>query len=494
MSLRRVISFVSPVVLLVVALGSAGRASAQPQPQPSSMPASSAAPAAPASTAPAPSAAASTTPASNEATTPKAPRVLSLAECLEMAEKNHPNIAAARARVDDYRAQLDEAHTAPFSGFSMTAGVGPAPTFRGGSIYTQDREVGLSSSLGMAWQVNASGTIPLWTFGKITNTWAAAEAQVQVGEADIKKQKNLVRQDVRKAYHGLQTARDSLALLEDATSRLDKGIESLKKRIASNDVTVDDIDMYRLKTTRLELEARRSEAQKFDRIASISLRFLTGVEGEFDVPTATAPKHELGSLESYQRAAIEHRPELAMARAGLRAREAQVALAKSKMYPDIGVTLFLNYSRAPEITDQLNPFVRDDANYFRYGLAFGMKWNLDVLPGLARVHQAEAKAAELRETVRYGLGGLNVEIETAYAQALDAKKRSENYAQASKMARQWMVKVSQGLDLGAYAEKDLVEPAKQYALQRYNYLNALMDYNMAIASLALATGWQEITE
>lgn len=66
----------------------------------------------------------------------------------------------------------------------------------------------------------------------------------------------MVRQDVRKAYHGLQTARDSLWLLDDAASRLDKGLESLKKRIASGDVTVDEIDMYRLKTARLELEGR----------------------------------------------------------------------------------------------------------------------------------------------------------------------------------------------------------------------------------------------
>ncbi|HMY22022.1 MAG TPA: hypothetical protein PKA58_37110, partial [Polyangium sp.] len=46
--------------------------------------------------------------------------VLDLPKILEAADKNHPNILAARARLLGVRAQLDEAHRAPFSQFKMT--------------------------------------------------------------------------------------------------------------------------------------------------------------------------------------------------------------------------------------------------------------------------------------------------------------------------------------------------------------------------------------
>ena len=71
--------------------------------------------------------------------------------------------------------------------------------------------------MGLAWRIGMEGVVPLWTFGKMTNLWDAAEAQIKVGEADVNKQKNQVRMDVRRAFFGLQLSRDSLALLGEAT-------------------------------------------------------------------------------------------------------------------------------------------------------------------------------------------------------------------------------------------------------------------------------------
>ena len=457
-------------------------------PAPSSSVAAGVAPVASAPGTSAPSASDST------ANKPAAPRSISLEECLRLTEQNHPNLSVARTKVEYYRAQLDEAHFAPYSAFNLTAGAGPAPTFRGSSVYTQDREVGLNSNLGVGWQVNFSGTIPLWTFGKITNTWAAAEAQIKVGQAEMQKTKNAILLDVRKAYHGLQTAKDALALIQNSAEQLDKALASIDKRIARKDPTLDDVDIFRLKTARLELEGRKATAQKYETIAQNSLRFLTGLNEEFDVPPLSQPKHVLQNIEYYKDAMVDHRPELRMARAGLAARQAQVALAHSKMLPNVGLSVFASYSRAPEITDQFNPFVRDDANYFRYGVAIGMQWTLDFLPASARIRQAEAQAAEIRHTLRYAASGLLVEVENAYASVIEAKKRVDTYGQASKLARKWMVTVSQGLDLGTYSERDMVEPAKQYALQRYSYFEALYEYNMAIANLAVATGFDAINE
>ncbi|HEU4412339.1 MAG TPA: TolC family protein, partial [Polyangiaceae bacterium] len=417
-----------------------------------------------------------------------------LRQCLELADKNHPNILAAQARLRQMRAQLDEAHFAPYSEFTLTAGAGPAPTFRGGQIYTQDREVGLTSSVGMFWRAGVEGTIPIWTFGKITNLWRAAEAQVRVGEYEVRKQRNLVRQDVRKAYFGLQLSRDSQALIRDATERFDKAIASLEVRVEAGEA--DEVEVFRLKVARAEIAARSAEAEKFERIALAGLRFLTGVGARFDIPQRPLkpPKHKLGPLTNYLEAARAYRPEVNQARAGIAAREAQADLARAKMFPDLGLTLVGAYARAPEITDQLNPFVRDDANFFRYGFAFGVRWKLDFVPAAARVRASEAQLEENRQLYRYALGGSGVEVQTAYAQVIEARKKFEAYQESSKLARRWLLQVNQGLDLGTYEQRDLVEPSRQYALQRFNYLSATLDYNNAMSALALATGWDSLAE
>ena len=72
------------------------------------------------------------------------------------------------------------------------------------------------------------------------------------------------------------------------------------------------------------------------------------------------------------------------------------------------------------------------------------------------------------------------------------KKRAEAYGKAVSAAKRWLIMVSQGIDIGTKENKDLIEPAKSYALNKVNQLNALYEYNMAMARLARATGWDAI--
>jgi outer membrane protein TolC len=415
-----------------------------------------------------------------------------LRRCLELAETNHPNIWAARARLSSMRAQLDEAHFAPFSDFTATGGFGLAPTVRGNNIYSPNTEVSLSESMGVFWRIGVEGTIPLWTFGKITNVWRAAEAQIKVGENDVVKQRNQIKLDVRRAYFGLQLARDANALLDDAAAKLDKAVDKLDGDVKAGNA--DEVDLYKLRTFRFELEGRRSESRRYEAIALSSLRFLTGEGTSFDIPPVPLrpAKRALGPVAQYLQAARINRPEVNMLRAGLLAREAQADLARSRFLPDIGISLGATWSRAPLVADQLNPYIRDDANYLRYGAALGMRWRLDLLPDAARLAQANAAVEELRETERYALGGIGVEVETAYAQVADAQRREQAYGNAERMARQWIIAVQQAIDVGTRDEGDLVDAAKQFATQRYNHLSATMDLNLAWATLALATAWDDI--
>src|SRR5687768_11316554 len=125
-----------------------------------------------------------------------------LARCLELADLNHPNILVKRAQLAHVRAQLDEAHFAPFMQIKATGGVGLAPTIRGTSVYSPNPDLTLTNDLRLAWQWNLEAIVPIWTFGKISNLWDAAEAQIDVKDAELDVERDVVRFDVRKAYLG----------------------------------------------------------------------------------------------------------------------------------------------------------------------------------------------------------------------------------------------------------------------------------------------------
>jgi len=430
--------------------------------------------------------------ASEEVRAESAPVVHDLPEILELAERNHPNVLAARARLAQVRAQLDEAYRAPFSQFRMSGGVGLAPTILGNNVFSPNTDVSLTSSLGVAWRASIDGVVPLWTFGKITNLWGAAEANVRVNEASVEKERDAVRLDVRKAYFGLQLARDGTLLLREVRKEIDKALAKMKTHL-EEDEDADPIELYKLETYAAELDVREAEVARYTTVALAGLRFYAGI-AELDIPDVPLrpPKHQLGHVTRYLTAARLYRPELAMARAGMTARRAQVEIARAQRFPDIGLGMNAVYARAPEVANQINPFGADTANVFGYGAAIVFQWKLDFLPQAARVRYAEAQLEEMRATEKLALGGTGVEVEVAYAEVVDWQKRVDAYAKAASFARKWLLNVQQGIDVGTREEREVLDPAKSYATNRFNWMNATMELDLAMSRLAKATGWDAI--
>jgi outer membrane protein TolC len=149
-------------------------------------------------------------------------------------------------------------------------------------------------------------------------------------------------------------------------------------------------------------------------------------------------------------------------------------------------------SAAPGVADQINPYVVDPGNYFHFAAGLVFQWNLDFPAQSMRIRYAEAQLEEVRAQQRFVLGGTAVEVEAAYAEVVDWKKRVDAYSKASKTAKKWLVSVEQAIDVGTTSEKDLLEPAKAYALNRFNQLNAVMELDMAMSRLAKATAWDAI--
>jgi outer membrane protein TolC len=244
---------------------------------------------------------------------------------------------------------------------------------------------------------------------------------------------------------------------------------------------------------RAEYEARESQARKAHANALASLRFLTGLTGAIAVTSEplTRAKHELGPLVRYLQAARLYRPEVNMVRAGVLAQEARVRLERARYFPDFGIGITARWARATERTDQRNPYSSDGANQLGYGAAFVMNYKLDFLPQIARVAGAEAELEAIRASERFALGGVGVEVEEAFREAEDAKRRLDAWSRATELAERWLSQVERRIEVGTFDEKELFDPTEELAEKRYGKLTAIFEYNVALARLALATGWEE---
>jgi outer membrane protein TolC len=429
------------------------------------------------------------------------PHQYTLAECLALADRNFPNLWAARARLALAHAQLEEAKWTPWFQWSAQSTFGVIPPILGTVLYPQATlesrnisnfgNIGSSNGLQPFFGFGISGVVPLYTFGKIETTREAAEANIRVSEWDMEKWRQATRMDVRRAFFGLELARDAKYVIGDAIERLDRGINGVKDKLAKGDVNVSEVDRLRLEAYKQDVVAQSLQAPKGEAYALGALRFITGIQTAFDVvdEPLKRPEHALVSIAQYLSAARILRPDVNMARAGVAARKAQVGYNRAKLFPDFGLALGADFLSTPSATPQENAFAADPWNHFYYYVGFGVKWSLDLLPQAAREHEAESQLEETRAMERSALGNAMYEVEKAYADALEAKGREEAWDKAEHIAKQWISLVQDRIDLGTSDERALLEPLRSYGSARVQHLTALMDYNIAMSNLALASGW-----
>ena len=426
-------------------------------------------------------------------------RIYSLAECLALADRNHPNVWAARARLAHSHGVLNEAKWTPYWGFSTQFGFGVLPAIGGTAYYNSAplelRQLpffGASTSPALRWDI--SGTLPVYTFGKIENALKGAEANVRLSEWDTEKVRQTTRMDVRRAYFGVKLARDSRYLADEIVEKLEKAIRAVKKRLDAEEAGIDEIEKIRLEMFKDEILARRGETTKGERFGLAALRFMTGVQTNFDIENSplARPKVPVGPLVQYLSAARLFRPEVNMARAGIAARSAQLNFQRSRLFPDIGLSLSASYAYAPSAVRQNTAWIGDPFNGFGYAPAIGIRWSLDLLPQQARISQAESYLEEARAYLRLAAGGIAVEVETQYAAVLETKNREEAWGRMEHRTKGWLSIVQDRIDMGTADERSLTEPYRLYMNARVNHSLALMDYNVAVSELARITGWDAL--
>jgi outer membrane protein TolC len=423
------------------------------------------------------------------------PHAYALQECLALADRNFPNLWAARARLAFTHAQLEESRWIPWSQWSASSAFGVAPPLLGTVEYPQStlstRNITGLGNLQPFFQFGVNGTLPIYTFGKIDAGLRAAEANVRSSEWDMEKARQQTRMDVRRAFFGLELARDVKDVATGALERIDKGIQGIKDKIAHGDPNVGDADRLRLEAYRQEIAAQSLQVPKGEAYALAALRFLTGVETAFEIvdEPLKRPDRPLVAVAQYLEAARLLRPDVNMARAGIAAKGAMLDLARGKLFPDLGLNLGADFVSTPSAAQQQNLWASDPFNHFYYYFSVGLRWSLDLLPAAARMKQAESQLEESRSLERLAFGSAMLEVEKAYADAAEAKGREEAWDKAEHLAKEWISIASDHIELGTWDERALLEPLRAYGNARVQHLYALMDYNVAMSSLAQASGW-----
>jgi outer membrane protein TolC len=438
---------------------------------------------------------------------------MSLPELLELARQASPGMQAAAAATEGMEAQVSEARRNWLPQGDLLSILAPSPTIScypattdkskavEGSPTDPNNCVQTNSPEARIWDVNWRHVFtrtevkliqPVWDFGKISAGVAAARAGVGVSQEKQNAARADVELNVRKAYWGMKLARDILDMLDTGSGYVDDGQSKLEKDLEKGTGTASVTDKLRMRTVRAEVDARILEAKRGQGLARDGLRVLLGPQAppEVDVDDDDFTPVEVKEhpVTYYEDLARYSRPESRLLAYAVKAKSALADLDRRKEYPDIVLIGTAAFARAQDVQDPNNAFVSHYFNSTTAGVAAAVRMPLDIGPRLARASRTNAEAAEIGFRRTEALGGITLEVRKAYGEMTEASERIKALAKGEKAAKSWMSAVVQNFAVGLSEARDLTDALLAFFNMRARYLQAVFDYNIAVAALTRATG------
>jgi outer membrane protein TolC len=333
---------------------------------------------------------------------------------------------------------------------------------------------------------------PVWDFGKISAGIEAAQAGVGVSQERENAARADVEQNVRRAYWGLKLARDVLDMLDTGSGYVEDGQKKLEKDLENGTGTASVTDKLRIRTVRAEVDARILEAKRGQGLARDGLRVLLGPQAPEDIDVDDEPFEPIEIKDRpvtyYEDLARFNRPEACLLDYAVKAKNALASLERRKVYPDVVLIGTAAFARAQEVDDPQNGFLSHYFNSTSAGLAAALRMQLDIGPRLARATRTSAEAAEIAWRRSEALGGITLEVRKAYGEMTEAAQRVKAVQKGEKAAKSWISAVAQNFAVGLAEARDLTDALVAFFNMRYRYLQAVYDYNIAVAALTRATG------
>jgi outer membrane protein len=413
---------------------------------------------------------------------------LTMEKAVELALKRNPEILVALEELDELEGKITEVRSGAF----------PQVVFQGYGVRLRDPSILNSSSFDKVpkefrdalvpvasnmFDVNVNVKQPLYTAGKVRT--ALRLAQESLGEKNASR--DVVRQQltyrVFQAFSDLLLAEANLGIVKETHKQRSQHLAQAQVRFDNGVATEIDVLRSRVNVANMEPELIRANNRVRFSQAVINNLIVADLEAPIRI-AGTLEYHQwlVGSLEEIQQRALQHRPEIEVARKQLEQSRLTTSLAKAENKLSVDMEGQYGYAvRKPQ-----NIFNNE---YSRWSLNFSFKLPLFdsgrkaglVRQASARFRAAEQRLAQLENSVR-------LEIKQAYddmqssAEAIAAARLS--VSQAEKV----LVMMQANYQYGAATTLDVTDSQTALALARNSQISATYDYQMAKARLRLASG------
>lgn len=425
---------------------------------------------------------------------------LSLQEALARTLQVSPEVEQREAQRSFAEARRNEARASRFlTEFSLNTTHSLAPGLENVPEDAPTNALYLNPNVENDWtslrpfnQIEVEFGQPVWTWGELSGNIRAARHGVDVEEAGVRQQELEVAFRTGEIYYNVLLTEALNRLADRAGNIVEQAEGEIQRLLDEGDESVDDADLFRLRITEQEYLQRVAEVRQQRELARSALsRQLFMPEGTVAIPDTNvlAPlDFEIDSLGTYMELALENRPELDQAEAGIAARSALVDVERSNYYPKLFLGGSLGARYAPGRYRQESAYVGDPFVGSTTLAGFRIQQRLNFFQTDARVEQAEAELAEVRHQQEGAQQLIRFEVEEAFRNLQIAEAAVEARDEQLRISGEWLRTEQINFDLGFGDTENLVRAVREDLELRISYNESVQRYNVAVLRLLRVIG------
>lgn len=346
--------------------------------------------------------------------------------------------------------------------------------------YSSDSKSALQTGTNHGYSQSLSVSWPIWTFGKVEGAIDAARYQKNIADLDVYKTEADTKLAAVQAYYQYleaiklaevqaQSVTDYASHLNNVQQQFDAGI------VAKLDVLSSNVSLANAKQKSIAADNTRDVAEaNLNNIMRVPMNTtLNPLDKNFP-----QPEFDL-TMEQAILMAQKYRWELVEADYGVKAAQASLRWAKAGYLPTVSVGGGYSWKEA-----SVTAVDKDD-----WAVKGGLSWSLwDGGATQASVKKADAAVKTAQETLLQAREKIELEVRQDYLNVLSYKEQiraaEASVAQAEEAYKIATVRYSSGVGINL----DVLDAELALNTARTNYITALYNYNIGLATLEHAMG------
>jgi len=410
---------------------------------------------------------------------------LTLSESISIGLENSRRINSAKMRVQGAEARSKEINSERLPSLNFSAGYTRLSSIDPFSISTPFGNFDLTQDIVNNYNLVLTLRQPLFTGFRLKSAYEIAEYNSMAVKEEYSQTEQDLILNIKTAYWNLYKAAEIRKVVDENVEQIKAHVKDTENLY--NEGLATNNDLLKVKVQLAEAQLRQIDAQNSVKLAItnlsniIELPLTTEIEVTEELPEQ---RNSIDDLEYLKAKALENRPELKAMEYRVKASETGIDMTQSAWWPQIYLTGNYYYSNPNQRYFPVEEKFKDSWDV-GVSLSFNL-WNWNKTGH--QTAQAEAEFEQARDNYKILKDAVVLDVTQNYLNLVQAQEKlvfsetsvrqaAENYRVASELYKQ-----------GLILNSDLLDVEVALLQSRTNFVQTMVDYELAKANLERATG------